>query len=67
MFWSLLSLEKDLIKKKSTIFDCLYINYKNHAILFSGSSGMRKSTQADLWKNNRNVSIINGDRYLQKI
>ena len=43
------------------------INYKNHARLFSGSSGMRKSTQADLWKNNRNVSIINGDRRLQKI
>ena len=51
MFWYLFSLEKHLIKKKSMIFHCSYINYKNHAILFSGSSGMGKSTQADLWKN----------------
>lgn len=44
MFWSLFSLEKHLIKKRLMIFHCSYINYKNHTVLFSGTSGMEKST-----------------------
>ncbi len=31
-------------------------------VLFSGPSGMGKSTQADLWKKYANAEIINGDR-----
>lgn len=64
IFWSLFALERHLIKNNSMIFHCSYIVYKNHAILFSGPSGIGKSTQADLWKNNRYAKIINGDRCL---
>ena len=32
------------------------------AIVFSGPSGMGKSTQADLWKKFANAEILNGDR-----
>lgn len=64
IFWSIFALERHLIKKESMILHCSFITYKNHAILFSGPSGIGKSTQANLWKNNRHVKIINGDRCL---
>lgn len=64
MFWSLFALEKHLIKKESIIFHCSYMLYKEHAVLFSGPSGIGKSTQSSLWKKNRNARIINGDRAL---
>lgn len=64
MFWSIFALERHLIKKESMILHCSFITYKSHAILFSGPSGIGKSTQANLWKNNRDIRIINGDRCL---
>ena len=64
MFWSLFGLEKHLIKKESVILHCCYLNYKGHAILFSGPSGIGKSTQARLWEKYRDAKIINGDRSL---
>lgn len=63
-FWSLFALEKHMIQNSSVILHCNYIIYKNHAILFSGPSGIGKSTQGDLWKQYRDTSIINGDRGL---
>ena len=41
-----------------------YIVYQGRAILFSGPSGMGKSTQAALWSKYRDAEIINGDRAL---
>ena len=64
MFWSLFGLEKHLIKKESVILHCCYLNYKGHGILFSGPSGIGKSTQARLWEKYRDAKIINGDRSL---
>lgn len=64
MFWSLFALEKHLIKKESMIFHCSYMVYKEQVVLFSGPSGIGKSTQSSLWKKNRNARIINGDRAL---
>lgn len=64
MFWSLFALEKHLIKEESMIFHCSYMVYKEHAVLFSGPSGIGKSTQSSLWEKNRNARIINGDRAL---
>lgn len=37
------------------------IEYENRAWLFSASSGTGKSTHANLWKNNLNTPILNGD------
>lgn len=39
-----------------------YINWNEKGILFSGPSGIGKSTQADLWVQYEDVDIINGDR-----
>lgn len=64
MFWSLFALEKHLIKEESIIFHCSYMVYKGYAVLFSGPSGIGKSTQSSLWKKNRDARIINGDRAL---
>lgn len=64
MFWSLFALEKHLIKEESIIFHCSYMVYKGYAVLFSGPSGIGKSTQSRLWEKNRNTRIINGDRAL---
>lgn len=64
MFWSLFALERHMIQKKALVFHCGYNSYKNHAILFSGPSGIGKSTQSDLWKENRGAEILNGDKCL---
>lgn len=62
MFWSLFALERHMIQRNSLIFHCAYTLYDNYAVLFSGPSGIGKSTQADLWRKNRNASILNGDK-----
>lgn len=64
LFWSLFALEKHMIEKDSLILHCNYMVYNNHGILFSGPSGIGKSTQGNLWKKHRNASIKNGDKGL---
>lgn len=64
LFWSLFALEKHMIEKDSLILHCNYMVHNNHGILFSGPSGIGKSTQGDLWKKYRNASIKNGDKGL---
>lgn len=39
-----------------------WIRYQNKAILFTGASGIGKSTQAELWVKHRGAELINGDR-----
>ena len=48
--------------KKALIFHCSFVKMNNIGILFSGPSGIGKSTQAELWRKVKGVSIINGDR-----
>ena len=62
MFMSLLSLEKRLRAHNQFILHCSYIIHKGEAILFTGPSGIGKSTQADLWDKYKDIQIINGDR-----
>lgn len=64
LFWSLFALEKHMIEKNSLILHCNYMVYNNYGILFSGPSGIGKSTQGNLWKKYRNASIKNGDKGL---
>lgn len=64
MFWSLFALERHMIERNSLVFHCGYTLYNGHSILFSGPSGIGKSTQADLWRANRDASILNGDKCL---
>lgn len=44
------------------ILHASFIEWHSKGILFTGPSGIGKSTQAKLWKIHRNVEIINGDR-----
>lgn len=53
-----------LNRKKALTLHASYINYQGKAILFSGISGIGKTTQAKLWETYRNAEIINGDRAL---
>lgn len=38
-----------------------YILYRGYAVLFTGPSGIGKTTQAELWRDNEGAEIINGD------
>lgn len=38
------------------------VDYKGSGIIFTGQSGMGKSTQAGLWKEYKSAKILNGDR-----
>ncbi|MCE2617215.1 hypothetical protein [Phocaeicola oris] len=65
IFLSCLSLERHLAERGCYILHCAFLVYKGQAILFSGPSGIGKSTHADLWcKNISNCHIVNGDRCL---
>ena len=43
------------------------VRYENSAILFTGPSGIGKSTQAELWKKYKGASVINGDRAILRV
>lgn len=44
------------------MFHSSFILYKGRAVLFSGKSGIGKSTQANLWRQFAGAEIINGDK-----
>lgn len=69
IFMSLLGLERHESLKNFYILHCSYIQYNNQAILFSGPSGIGKSTQSTLWETvfPDKVQLINGDRSLINI
>ncbi len=53
-----------LLERDTFILHASYIRYRDEAILFSGPSGIGKSTQAALWETHRGAEVINGDRVL---
>lgn len=65
--WQMMSMLplSELLQEQGTLtFHASYILHDGEAILFSGPSGIGKSTQAALWQQFRNARIINGDRVL---
>ena len=46
----LLSFERVILQNNGVILHSSFIKYNDYAILFSGPSGVGKSTQANLWK-----------------
>lgn len=58
-----MGLEHLLATQRAVILHSAYIDYKGKAILFSAPSGTGKSTQAELWRMNREgTEVVNGDR-----
>ena len=64
LFTSLFSFEKRMLAKNSLILHTSYVEVRGKAVLFSGPSGIGKSTQGGLWKKYRGCETINGDRAL---
>lgn len=56
------ALEKRLLQKQRAVFHSCYVERKGKAVLFSGPSGIGKSTQGTLWKTYRGAAVVNGDR-----
>ncbi len=54
--------EELLLRHNAIVFHSSLVSYKGRGILFSGPSGMGKSTQADLWQRTFGAEILNGDR-----
>lgn len=57
-----LDFETTLIRRKRLCFHAACVDTRFGGILFSGKSGIGKSTQAELWCKYRNAVLINGDR-----
>ena len=57
-----IGVEQLLLQQERLLLHASFIKYKGNGILFSGPSGIGKSTQAELWKRTRGAKIINGDR-----
>lgn len=67
MYFVAMMLEKMLLRSNALILHSSFIKYKEKAVLFTGPSGIGKSTQAGLWVDYMQGEIINGDRsVLQK-
>lgn len=66
IFISLLALERHLARKNAFILHCAYMTFENKAILFSGPSGIGKSTHSNLWCKYfpQKATMINGDKCL---
>lgn len=66
IFISLLALERHLARQNAFILHCAYMAFEDRAILFSGPSGIGKSTHSNLWCKYfpQKTSIINGDKCL---
>ena len=61
---SMLPVSKMLMERSTLVLHGSCIIWKGMGIVFSGPSGIGKSTQAELWNISRNTPIINGDRLL---
>jgi len=62
LLMSSLDIDLVLLLFNRIIMHASVVEHQNQAILFSGPSGVGKSTQANLWKKYMNADILNGDR-----
>lgn len=65
-FFEIMNIVKLFAKFDTLILHSSFISYKDKGILFTGPSGIGKSTQADLWAKYQKSNIVNGDRSLLK-
>lgn len=66
--FSYIGLAELLLRRKAVILHSSFVRTEYGGILFTGPSGIGKSTQADLWCQYKRALLINGDRtILRKI
>ena len=53
-----------LLENSRFVLHASFVLHNGEAILFTGASGIGKSTQAELWRQTRGANIVNGDRAL---
>lgn len=58
----LLGLEYPLVYNDCFLLHSSVVIYGGKAVLFTGASGVGKSTQAEIWRSHLGAKIINGDR-----
>ena len=65
-FHSLLALERHLNRKHDYILHCSYLDFQGKAYLFSGPSGIGKTTHTNLWCKlyPQDARVLNGDKCL---
>lgn len=61
---TMLPIEEILMEQGTLVLHSSFVLCQNQAILFSGPSGIGKSTQGDLWAAYADGTVINGDRAL---
>lgn len=61
-FFRRMGLEQVLLHGDATILHASYLETPAGALLFSGPSGIGKSTQAALWEQHAAAHLVNGDR-----
>lgn len=65
VFYSLFALERHLLGENGLILHCAVLRVGEEALLFSGPSGVGKSTHASIWCSQvADAQVINGDRAL---
>lgn len=57
-----IGLENLLLQHSGLLLHAAFIEYEGKGILFTGPSGIGKSTQAELWRRHLKADVINGDR-----
>lgn len=62
----LIGIEEVLIKHQALLLHSSVVKLGEHTVLFSGPSGIGKSTQAKLWETHLGARVINGDRCIIK-
>lgn len=65
-FFSICAFHRQLLLRDACVLHASYVDICGEAILFTGPSGMGKSTQAGLWVEHACAQVINGDRALLK-
>lgn len=64
--FSHIALEELLLSRNAMILHASFVSTVYGGLLFSGPSGIGKSTQADLWMAHCGAELINGDRTILK-
>ncbi len=65
--FSHIGFEELLLRKNAIVLHASLIESKYGGILFTGPSGIGKSTQADMWAKYEKAQILNGDRPILKM